>query len=183
MDDMFSGLEREDARVYDIQKHPDYRSYFENDFYISGAEEAVHCDIPPDIFIEGDIDTSMDPVDADMIKILEEAGVAKAIEERDAIGNNVCWLCTHRLDQRPLWKRLLFTPNETSYLCGATHRTKVADPVSGQVRWIERMRGMLGPQLFLVDTPHRLCVELNPDGKCQTFNINTSKKTRRRQKE
>lgn len=183
MDDMFSGLEREDAQVYDIQKHPDYISYFENEFHISGVEQAVHCDIPPDIFIEGGVDTSIDPVDAEMITILEEAGAAKTLEERNAIGNNVCWQCTHRRDRRPLWKRLLFTPNEMSYLCGATQRTKVADPVSGQVRWLERVRGMLGPQLMLVDTPHRLCVDLNPDGKCQVFNVKMSKKKKRRRKE
>ncbi len=179
MDDMFSGLEREDARVYDIQKHPDYRSYFENEFHFEGIDQPVHCDTPPDIFIDGEIDTTMDPVDEEMIKILETAA-SQALEERNAIGNNVCWLCTHRVDRRPLWKRILFTPNEMSYLCSATKRTKVADPVSGQVRWIERMRGMLGPQLVLVDTPHRPCVELNPDGKCQVFNIDLGKRKKHR---
>ena len=182
MDDMFSGLEREDARVYDIRKHPDYRSYFENEFHIDGVDQAVHCDIPPEIHIEGGIDTSTDPVDAEMIKILEEVGAAKVLEERNAIGNNVCWLCTHRTDRRPLWKRLLFTPNEMSYICGAVRRTEVADPVSGQVRWIERIAGMLGgSQLILVDTPHRPCVELNPDGKCQMFNIELAKRRRRKE--
>jgi len=163
VDDMFDGLEKDDAQVIQISSHPEFRSY-----------------TPPDIQIGMD-DQQGDEIDDAMIEILESA-TSEVLEEKNIIGNNVCWLCTHRVDRRPLWKRLLFTPNEMSYLCSATQRTKVADPVSGQVRWIERIRGMLGPQLILVDTPHRLCVDLNPNGKCQVFNVKMSKK-KRRQKE
>jgi hypothetical protein len=175
--------ERENARVYDIQKHPNYRSYFENEFQVPGIEQPVHCDMPPELMIEGDIEIPTDTVDEEMIRILEEVGAAQTLEERNAIGNNVCWQCTHRADRRPLWKRMLLTPNESSYLCSATKRTKVADPVSGQVRWIERLCGVIGPQLVLVDTPHRPCVELNPDGQCRTFNLAMAKKKKRRRKE
>lgn len=180
MDDMFSGLEREDARIYDIQKHPEYRSHFEDEFQINEIEDGIHFDLPPDVFIDGEMDASMDPVDAEMIKILEEVGAAKAHEEKNAIGNNVCWQCTHRQDPRPLWKRILFSPNEISYLCGATKRTEVVDPVSGQVRWIERVQDMFGPQLALVNTPHRTCVEVNPSGRCKMFNIAMAKRKKRR---
>jgi hypothetical protein len=175
--------ERENARVYDIQKHPNYRSYFEDQFHVPGIDQPVTIDMPPELMIEGDIEIPTDTVDEEMIKILEGVGAAQTLEERNAIGGNVCWLCTHRTDRRPWWKRMLFTPNESSYLCGATKRTEVADPVSGQVRWIERLRGAIGPQLALVDTPHRPCVELNPDGRCQTFNIAMAKKKKRRRKE
>lgn len=180
MDEMTGVPERENARVYDIRKHPAYRSYFENEFNFAGIDQPVHCDIPPDLFIDDDLDTSMDTVDEEMIKILEEVGAAQALEERNALGNNVCWQCSHRKDRRPWWKRMLLTPNESSYLCGAVQRTEVADPVSGQVRWIERLRGVVGAQLVLVDTPHRMCVELNPDGKCQMFNIEMAKRKRRK---
>ena len=160
-DDMFGDLEKDDAQVVPINSHPEFRSYTPPEFQIGTNEQ------------QGD------EVDAAMIEILEQAA-SETLEERNAIGNNVCWLCTHRVDRRPLWKRILFTPNEMSYLCGATKRTEVADPVSGQIRWIERARGMLGgTQLILVDTPHRPCVEMNPDGKCQRFNIALSERKKR----
>lgn len=120
-------------------------------------------------------------VDAHMTAILQqshdlhakdqEIAASMVAEERNAIGNNVCWQCTHRKDMRVWWKRLLFAANESSYECTSTQRTKVADPVSGQVRFIERVRGTLGGLLVLVDRPHRRCVEMNPDGHCPSFNI------------
>lgn len=168
MDDMIGVPEREDAIVIPISAHPNFVDH-----------------TPPEIVIDGDegySETYEDPdgVDAEMISILEEAGASEAVEERNAIGNNVCWQCKHRVDRRPLWKKILSTPNEMSYLCGATKRTKVADPVSGQVKWIAIVRGMLGPQLMLVDTPHRTCVEINPDGKCKMFNVKMRKRKKRR---
>jgi hypothetical protein len=158
--------ERENARVYQIGSHPKYRSHF--------SEEP-----PP--FFDQRVDEELTNMLAQAGQEAEEEAASLQLVERNAVGNNVCWQCTHRQDRRPLWKRLLFTPNEMSYLCGAIQRTEVADPVSGQVRWIERMQGMLGgTQLVLVDTPHRPCVELNPDGQCQTFNLALSKRKQRR---
>lgn len=161
MDDMIGVPEREDAIVIPIHSHPDYRCYTSPDIQIGE-------------------DNQQDPVDAEMIAILEEAGAAQALEEQNAIGNNVCWQCTHRKDLRPLWKRLLIPADESSYDCTFSQRTKVADPVSGLTRYIERVRGMLGPQLMLVDSPHPRCIEMNPDGKCQMFNIAMVKKKKHR---
>jgi hypothetical protein len=158
--------EREDAMVHQIRSHPKYRSHFNEE--------------PPPLFDQR-VDEELTNMLAQAGQEAEEEAASLQLAERNAVGNNVCWQCTHRQDRRPLWKRLLFTPNEMSYLCGAVQRTQVADPVSGQVRWIERMRGMLGgTQLVLVDTPHRPCVELNLDGQCQMFNLALAKRKQRR---
>lgn len=168
MDDMFGDLEKDDAQVIPISSHPEYKDRFSSPELMEGA-----------VF-----DKSVDEHLTKMLSKVAQATKGEAsplqLEERDALGSNVCWQCTHRVDRRPWWKRILFTPNEMSYLCNATRRTEVADPVSGQIRWIELVRGMLGPQLILVDTPHRPCVELNPDGRCQTFNIALAKKKNHR---
>lgn len=174
MDDIIGDLEREDARVYDIRKHPDYRCYFPPSIQI--GEDEYRGDSDYDAMIGTILDRPAseapdDDVDEELIKLLEEAAAAQTLEEQNAIGDNVCWLCTHHVDQRSWWRKMFLATDEMSYLCSATKRTEVADPVSGRVKWIERTRGVIGPELALVNTPHPSCVELNPDGKCQEFDL------------
>lgn len=152
------------AKVIPIGCHPKYQPQFKGSPILPYGDEA-------------------DQAMTDMFQqALEEGGAEKEIaaaiarEEQAALGNNVCWQCIYRKDMRPLWKRLLFSANESSYECTSIQRTQVADPVSGQARFIERIRGLLGTQLILVDRPHHQCVELNPDGKCPMFNPGLSKK-------
>jgi len=174
LDDVTGDLEREDATVHQIHQHPDYRCYFPPNIQVGTDEYRGDSDY--DAMIDTILEQPASEVDAAMIEILEQA----ISEERNAIGPDVCWQCTHRQDQRPWWKKIFFTPNEMSYFCDATKRTEVTDPVSGQVRWIERVRGMIEPQLILVDAPHHPCVELNPAGRCQKFNITLVEKKKHR---
>jgi hypothetical protein len=152
--------EREEARVIPIAAHPKFRDH-----------------TIPEIVIEGDegySETYEDPdgVDEAMMEILEET-VGSVLEEKNAIGNNVCYLCTHQVDIRPWWKKIFSAPDEASFLCGATTRTEVINPVSGQIGYIERVHGGI---LAMRDKPHRYCAEVNPDGRCQVFSIQMSKK-------
>ncbi|KKL17330.1 hypothetical protein LCGC14_2486640 [marine sediment metagenome] len=187
MDDVTGDLEREDATVHQIHQHPDYKCYFPPNIQIGSDEYRGDSDYDAmiDTILERPASETLedgqqrDEVDAAMIEILEQAA-SEAFEERNIIGNNGCWQCTHRQDQRPWWKKIFFTPNEMSYLCDVAKRTEVTNPISGQVQWIERVLGANELQFVLVDTPYRPCVELNSDGKCWKFNTALAKKKKHR---
>jgi hypothetical protein len=167
LDDMIGVPEREDARIIPISAHPNFRDHTIPEIVIGGDEGYSETYEGPD------------GVDDAMMEIMEGA-VGAELEERNAIGNDVCWQCTHRMDVRPWWKKALFAADESSFECAATSRTQVTDPVTGHVKYIERIKGVMGAALALVDRPRRLCVEVNPDGKCFMFNIAVVGKKKRR---
>lgn len=153
MDDMIGIPEREEARVIPISAHPGYTDH-----------------TAPEICIEGDEYYEEDGVDYAMMEILEET-VGPVLAEQNAIGNNVCWQCSHRQDIRPLWKRLFRDADETSFECKASSRIGAVDPVTGQTKYVERIQNAMGIILALVDRPHRRCVDVNPSGRCEKFDI------------
>lgn len=156
------------AQIIPIDCHPKYRPQFMDPPIIPGGEE---------------VDQAMTEM---LQNSLNECAVEKEIaaamerEEKNALGNNVCWQCTHRSDPRPRWKKILASANESTYECSATERSEIPDPITGEPRYIHRINGMLGAQLVLVDRPNPRCVDLNPDGKCPMFNLALSEKKKRR---
>lgn len=152
MDDMSGDLEREDAQVIPISCHPNFKR-----------------NNPFDIQIEPD-DSDMDIVDEEMMEMLDGPS-SKSIKEGSIFGNSSCHSCTHSLDNRPAWKRLLFATDENSYDCTFIQRAQTKDPVSGQIRYLEVISGILGKHIRIVDTPYERCVTMNPDGRCRAFNV------------
>lgn len=152
MDDMSGDLERENAQVIPISCHPDFKS-----------------NNPFDIQFDPD-ESDMDIMDEEMIGMLAGPS-SKSIKEGNIFGNSSCYSCIHSLDNRPAWKRLFFTADENSYDCTFIQRTRIKDPVSGQIRYLEVMNGVFGQQVRVVDNPHERCVTMNPDGRCQAFNV------------
>jgi hypothetical protein len=115
-----------------------------------------------------------------MIAILEQAGAgdhlnSKKIEarmlelEKQAIGNEVCYSCTHRSDSRPWWKKLFWKAKSSDYECLSFSRTPVRHPVTGETRYFAGHFG--NGDLVLARSARRHCEDMNPDGHCPKFKV------------
>ena len=134
------------GEIKHLHEHPEYRCYMTPPEVSSNEEQEI----------------------AASLNLLEK--------ESPPLGANVCFLCEHRRDRRVWWKRILFRPQATSFVCDLFERTSVQNPVTGKTEYLEKVNGLFDTKWILTQERFRSCLELNPDGNCVFFQINLGEK-------
>lgn len=134
--------------LYDIREHPRFQGELATEEDDEGSLLVDLSDREPESISEAEAPTSTDP-----------------------IGLNVCYLCKHRRDQRPWWRRLLSRPRGEDLGCYLFDRREAYDPVTGDRIFLEKQASSLGWTWVPVEKPLRPCREINPDGHCAFFTV------------
>lgn len=140
-----------------IHEHPEYRCYME-----PSEEEEIEMNAS--------------------LALLEKEEPPPVPRDGPPVGNNVCFLCQHRQDKRAWWKRWLFRADASHYVCRLFERDPVENPVTGQQEYLEKLKGILGPQWALTRERFRSCLEINPEGRCPFFQVALKERRLRRER-
>jgi len=165
-----SGEDEVSGKLIQLNVHPKYRD--------PSADEPLNFDLALSEEEQRDLDDFMsgEVVDLDLPELNEPSAACY-----QGIGNSACYLCVHCEDTRRWWERIRTTLTK-DFVCTATRLEATRHPVSGEKKYLERVRGALGWVDALVDVPHQLCQALNPDGHCPEFLLSLPK-SRRSEKE